>query len=49
MEADGVVARWFGRHECAAAIVRPDHYVFGVTTDAPSTAAMLSELFWRLQ
>jgi 3-(3-hydroxy-phenyl)propionate hydroxylase len=49
MEEDGVVARWFGRHECAAAIVRPDHYVFGVTTDAPSTAAMLSELSSRLQ
>jgi 3-(3-hydroxy-phenyl)propionate hydroxylase len=49
MEEDGIVARWFGRHECAAAIVRPDHYVFGVTTDAPSTAAMLSELSSRLQ
>jgi 3-(3-hydroxy-phenyl)propionate hydroxylase len=49
MEEDAVVARWFGRHECAAAIVRPDHYVFGVTTDAPSTAAMLSELSSRLQ
>jgi 3-(3-hydroxy-phenyl)propionate hydroxylase len=48
-EEDGVVARWFGRYECAAAIVRPDHYVFGVTTDAPSTAAMLSELSARLQ
>ncbi|MGA7807053.1 bifunctional 3-(3-hydroxy-phenyl)propionate/3-hydroxycinnamic acid hydroxylase [Bradyrhizobium sp.] len=48
-EEDGVVARWFGRHECAAAIVRPDHYVFGVSTDAQSTAALLSELFSRLQ
>ena len=28
-EADGVVARWFQRHGCRAAIVRPDHYVFG--------------------
>ena len=48
-EEDGVVARWFGRYECAAAIVRPDHYVFGVSTDAQSTAAMLSELSSRLQ
>ena len=54
-ECSGVViwsvflARWFGRYECAAAIVRPDHYVFGVSTDAPSTVAMLSELSSRLQ
>ncbi len=48
-EEDGVVARWFGRYDCAAAIVRPDHYVFGVSTDAQSTAAMLSELSSRLQ
>ncbi len=48
-EQDGVVARWFGRHECAAAIVRPDHYVFGVASDAPSLSAMMSELSSRLQ
>jgi 3-(3-hydroxy-phenyl)propionate hydroxylase len=48
-EEGGVVARWFGRYECTAAIVRPDHYVFGVSTDASSTAAMLSELSSRLQ
>lgn len=48
-ELDGVVARWFGRHECAAAIVRPDHYVFGVASDAPSLSAMMSELSSRLQ
>ncbi|HYF17377.1 MAG TPA: bifunctional 3-(3-hydroxy-phenyl)propionate/3-hydroxycinnamic acid hydroxylase, partial [Ramlibacter sp.] len=29
-EADGVVAAWFERHGCAAALVRPDHYVYGV-------------------
>ncbi len=35
-ETDGVVAQWFQRHQCVAALVRPDHYVFGVaasTTD----------------
>jgi len=48
-EESGVVARWFGRHQCAAAIVRPDHYVFGVSTDATSLAAMMSELSSRLQ
>jgi 3-(3-hydroxy-phenyl)propionate hydroxylase len=48
-EQDGVVARWFDRHECAAAIVRPDHYVFGVTSDATSLSLMMSELSSRLQ
>ena len=49
VEEDGVVAQWFGRHECAAAIVRPDHYVFGVSSDAPTLSAMMSELSSRLQ
>jgi 3-(3-hydroxy-phenyl)propionate hydroxylase len=48
-EENGVVASWLRRHECAAAIVRPDHYVFGVGTDAQSLAAMMSELSSRLQ
>jgi 3-(3-hydroxy-phenyl)propionate hydroxylase len=48
-EEDGVVAGWFARHECAAAIVRPDHYVFGVSKDALSLSAMMSELSQRLQ
>ena len=48
-EADGVVAQWFGRHESAAAIVRPDHYVFGVSSDVTALAAMLAELSSRLQ
>ena len=30
VETEGVLARWFNRHECRAAIVRPDNYVFGV-------------------
>jgi 3-(3-hydroxy-phenyl)propionate hydroxylase len=29
-ELDGVLARWFERHGCCAAVVRPDHYVYGV-------------------
>jgi 3-(3-hydroxy-phenyl)propionate hydroxylase len=27
-ERDGVVANWFDRHQCVAALVRPDHYVY---------------------
>ena len=28
-EQDGIVADWFEKHDCLAAIVRPDHYVYG--------------------
>jgi len=48
-EESEVVARWFDRYECAAAIVRPDHYVFGVGSDPGSLAALMSELTTRLQ
>jgi len=47
-EDDSVVTNWFSRHDCAAAIVRPDHYVYGVASNAASLAAMLSELKARL-
>jgi 3-(3-hydroxy-phenyl)propionate hydroxylase len=33
-ESDGVVAGWFERNRCSAALVRPDHYVYGVARDA---------------
>ncbi|WPH17904.1 bifunctional 3-(3-hydroxy-phenyl)propionate/3-hydroxycinnamic acid hydroxylase [Variovorax paradoxus] len=29
-EADGILSAWFGRHRCEAALVRPDHLVYGV-------------------
>lgn len=47
-EHDGVVAAWFDRHHCRAAIVRPDHYVFGVADDAADLETMLGELAARL-
>jgi 3-(3-hydroxy-phenyl)propionate hydroxylase len=31
-EEDGIVAAWFARHGAVAALVRPDHYVYGVAT-----------------
>ena len=40
-ETDGVVAAWFQRHGCAAALVRPDHYVFGVASSAAELGALL--------
>ena len=33
-EADGIAARWFERNDCSAALVRPDHYVYGVARNA---------------
>ena len=33
-EADGVLAGWFERHACEAALVRPDHLVYGVARSA---------------
>ncbi|BAM88571.1 FAD-binding monooxygenase [Bradyrhizobium oligotrophicum S58] len=47
-EESAVVARWFERHGCSAALVRPDHYVYGVARDAPELAALLRELNERL-
>lgn len=43
-EADGVVAAWFQRHQCSAAIVRPDNYVYGVARAAHEVAALADEL-----
>ena len=48
-EADGVVARWFAQHQCAAALVRPDHYVFGVAAHGESIAALLNAALGQLQ
>jgi 3-(3-hydroxy-phenyl)propionate hydroxylase len=39
-----VLARWFERHACRAALVRPDHYVYGVATDASQLATQLASL-----
>jgi 3-(3-hydroxy-phenyl)propionate hydroxylase len=41
-EADGVVAAWMQRHGCHAALLRPDHYVFGSASDAAGAAALLA-------
>lgn len=43
-EAEGVLARWFERHACTAALVRPDHYVFGVASDASQLTTQLAAL-----
>jgi 3-(3-hydroxy-phenyl)propionate hydroxylase len=48
-EESGVVTGWFARHECAAAIVRPDHYVYGIAADESELTALLIEIATRLQ
>ena len=44
-EADGLVAAWLQRHGCHAALLRPDHYVYGTAATAAELDALLSE--WR--
>ncbi len=46
--AEGVLARWFDRHDCRAALVRPDHYVFGVA-GADGVPALVRRLSCRLE
>ncbi len=41
-EADAVVANWMQRHGVHAALLRPDHYVYGSASDAASAAALLT-------
>lgn len=45
VEADRVAANWFDRHQCGAALVRPDHYVYAVASDDDQLASMLAD--WR--
>jgi 3-(3-hydroxy-phenyl)propionate hydroxylase len=42
-EAEGVLAGWFEKQQCAAALVRPDHYVYGVANDAAQLRSLLQE------
>lgn len=42
-EADGVVAAWMERHGVHAAIVRPDHYVFGAAASPAGLATLLDQ------
>ena len=39
-EADGIVAAWFARHGAVAALVRPDHYVYGVASAIEDIASL---------
>ena len=43
-ELDKVVENWFLQHGCSAAIVRPDHYVYGVANSSDALAKQLDAL-----
>jgi 3-(3-hydroxy-phenyl)propionate hydroxylase len=42
--SQGLVAEWFDKNTCTAAIVRPDHYVYGVARDDAALDRMLKEV-----
>lgn len=47
-EKDGVLSTWFDRHGAIAALVRPDHYVFGAAKSLVDLSEQLSDLHRRL-
>jgi 3-(3-hydroxy-phenyl)propionate hydroxylase len=47
-EQDGIVSAWFDRTRTVAALVRPDHYVFGVAVDTHSLNSMCDQLRAKL-
>lgn len=44
-ETEGVVAGWMQRHQVHAALLRPDHYVYGAAATPAALDALLAE--WR--
>jgi 3-(3-hydroxy-phenyl)propionate hydroxylase len=42
-EADGVVAAWMRRHGCHAALLRPDHYVYGSAANPAELDSLMTE------
>lgn len=43
-EAEGVVTDWFAKSNGVAALVRPDHHVFGVAADNDAIFALVAEI-----
>ncbi|WP_311043571.1 MULTISPECIES: bifunctional 3-(3-hydroxy-phenyl)propionate/3-hydroxycinnamic acid hydroxylase [unclassified Rhizobium] len=47
-EKDGVLSAWFERHGAVAALVRPDHYVFGAARSIEALRQQIADLRTRL-
>ena len=47
-EKHGVLASWFDRHGAIAALVRPDHYVFGAAANLDALRQQIQDLGARL-
>ncbi|NTJ63241.1 bifunctional 3-(3-hydroxy-phenyl)propionate/3-hydroxycinnamic acid hydroxylase [Agrobacterium rhizogenes] len=47
-EKDGVLSAWFERHGAIAALVRPDHYVFGAARSVEVLRQQIADLRTRL-
>jgi len=44
LELENVLTNWFSKHAVVAAIVRPDHYIYGVCADLKDVAQQLEAL-----
>ena len=42
-DVEGVATGWFQRHECVAALLRPDNYVYGVSRSADGAVSLCEE------
>jgi len=49
VDIDGVYESWFGSHDCAAAVIRPDWYLYGTASTSGELTGVLSELESRLE
>ncbi len=43
-DAEGIYAAWFDHHQCSAAIVRPDWYLYGTAADGDQLCRLLDQL-----
>ncbi len=44
VDVDGIYRGWFESHDCQAAVVRPDWYVYGTASSAADLSSVLAEL-----
>jgi 3-(3-hydroxy-phenyl)propionate hydroxylase len=44
LEKDGVLANWFIKHKAGAVLVRPDHYIYGITHNINELQLQIDEL-----